>query len=264
MTFQPVIAGSGLVGWQFLQRTYSGQLESFSNSPAQARDTDYFAERIPEITSAVELVSDRRLLRVALGAFGLQEDIDNRAFVLKILQDGTRDIAALANRLADGRYREFSRAFGFGPGEIVQTGRTDFARDIVARYQAQAFEIAIGRQDNAMRTALYGMRELERIATTGSQPDTMWYRVMGLPPLRNLFETALALPSGFGQIDLEQQLDVFRDRTRSLTGSAEISQFSDPAARDRLVSVYMARLQIAQSPFDATGAATALQLLVAG
>ena len=58
MTYQPVIAGAGLVGWRFLQRTYDAQFDAFTKSPRIQRDSDYFLENIGSVTSARELVSD--------------------------------------------------------------------------------------------------------------------------------------------------------------------------------------------------------------
>ncbi|MEM9127018.1 MAG: flagellar protein, partial [Pseudomonadota bacterium] len=89
MTFQPVIPSGGVVGWRFLQRTYEAQIDSFSQSGVNQRETQYFLENISNVLTAEDLVSDRRLLQVALGAFGLEEDLDNRFFIQKILQDGT-------------------------------------------------------------------------------------------------------------------------------------------------------------------------------
>ena len=66
--FQPVLISSGLSGWQFLQSTYDRQIATFNQSTQIKRDTDYFAENISSVTTAEDLVSDRRLLTVALGA----------------------------------------------------------------------------------------------------------------------------------------------------------------------------------------------------
>ena len=77
MSFQPIIPMSGLGGWAFLNATRNSQTKAFEQSPAISRDTDYFEARIGDIDSAEALVSDRRLLRVALGAFGLQDQMQN-------------------------------------------------------------------------------------------------------------------------------------------------------------------------------------------
>ena len=76
MSFQPVIPLGGYAGWTFLQRTREAQQQAFETSPQLARDVTYFEEKIGGITSAGDLVDDRRLLRVALGAFGLDDEDD--------------------------------------------------------------------------------------------------------------------------------------------------------------------------------------------
>ncbi len=101
-------------------------------SPVIQRDTDYFLENIGKIDTAEDLVNDRRLLSVALGAFGLDEDIDSKYFIRKVLEDGTLDPEALSNKLADKRYLDFSQAFGFGDyGIPPRTKVSDFATEIV-------------------------------------------------------------------------------------------------------------------------------------
>ena len=79
--FQPVIPVSGLAGWRFLQRTYDSQFETFSKGAVLQRDAEYFRENIGQVRTAEDLTSDRRLLNVALSAFGLQDDINNRYFI---------------------------------------------------------------------------------------------------------------------------------------------------------------------------------------
>ena len=86
----------------------------------------------------------RRMLRVALGAFGLQDDVNNTYFIRKVLEDGTTRPDALANKLADDRYKAMSKAFAFDSPIGPRTARSAFGPDIVARYRAQQFEIAVG------------------------------------------------------------------------------------------------------------------------
>lgn len=260
--FQPVIVSAGIAGWQFLQRTYDRQFEAFSQSPELKRDVDYFRENIGSITTGEALVSDRRLLTVALGAFGLESDINNRYFIQKMLDEGTTAEDSLANRFADSRYREFSEAFGFGPNEIPQTLLSNFADGVVARFESASFEIALGAQDESMRIALYAQRVLSDIV---SQEDTTvdqkWFTVMSQPPLRSLFETALNLPSSFGQIDIDQQLEVFKDRASSQFGSEDLSNFADADALDELVRTYVARAQLASFSTGQSSGSIALTLL---
>ncbi|WP_299728730.1 DUF1217 domain-containing protein [uncultured Tateyamaria sp.] len=259
--YQPVIVSSGLVGWQFLQRTYDQQFSAFSQSAELKRDTDYFAENIGNVRSAEELVSDRRLLTVALGAFGLQDDINNRFFIEKMLSDGTTANDALANRFTDSRYRDFSAAFGLGPGEIPGALRSGFADEIIAKFQASSFEIATGNQDDTMRVALYAERVLADVVSGDGSSASKWFSIMGQPPLRNLFETAFGLPDAFGQADIDFQLGVFQDRASRLFGITDPSQIAEPEILDRVVSSFLARSQLEAGGAGSSSAAIALTLL---
>lgn len=113
MSFQPVLPLTGTAGWAFLKRTEAAQEAAFGKRPEVQRDEAYFREKIGSIRSAEALVSDRRLLRISLEAFGLEGDLNARAFIRKVLEEGTLKRDSLANKLADPRYSQLSRAFGF-------------------------------------------------------------------------------------------------------------------------------------------------------
>lgn len=242
--FQPIIPDVGLSGWRFLQRTYDTQFEAFSKSSVLQRDTDYFLENIGQITNAEALVSDRRLLTVALGAFGLEDDINNRFFIQKILEEGSVNEDALAVRFADNRYREMSQAFGFGPGEFLKTGQSLFAEAIVSRFQTNSFEVAAGQQNDAMRVALYAQRELSEIAQMEGSIPTKWFTIMGDPPMRQLFEKALGISSAVGQIDIDQQLEIFRERAQSVLGFDDPAELADEEVQQDVITKFILRDQI--------------------
>lgn len=253
MNFQPVIPSGGLTGWRFLQRTYDAQIGAFQKTPEITRDTDYFAAGISQVNTAQDLVSDRRLLVVALGAFGLGADIDNRFFIRKILEDGAISDDALANRLSDTRYREFSAAFGFGPQQTSPVKEPGFAQSITDRYRQQSFEAEVGRQDDTMRIALFAIRKLGEIATSNMSDDTKWFTIMGQPPLRSMFETTFGLPASFAQIDIDKQLEVFKERATGWLGLQDVGQFADDETRQALVTKYIARAQLGSTARTSAG-----------
>ncbi len=259
--FQPVVPSSGLAGWRFLQRTYDNQLTAFNASAQQNRDAEYFAENIGNVTSAKELVADRQLLTVALGAFGLEDDINNKFFIQKMLEEGTTADDALANRFTDTRYRDLSEAFGFGPGEIPRNGISLFSNDILARYQSASFEVATGNVDETMRIALYTERTLTEVVSSDASEAGKWFSIMGQAPLRQVFETVFGLPSSFGQTDIDQQLEVFQTRAESIFGSSDPAQFTDSEKLDDLVTKYVALSQINDFEAFSSPQAIALTLL---
>lgn len=259
--FQPVIPTGGVAGWRFLQRTYDTQLETFGQSAQIQRETDHFRDKIAQITSAEDLVADRQLLTVALGAFGLSDDIDNKFFIKKMLEEGSIADDALANRFTDTRYSELVAAFGFGPSEVTRTGISLFTDEIIEKYQVNQFEAATGVQDESMRIALYAQRELVEVVSEEGSEAQKWFTIMGQPPLRSLFETALGLPSAVAQVDIDKQLEIFQDRAQSIFGSSSAAQFTDPEKVENLVTQYLARAQINSIGTGASSTAIALTLL---
>lgn len=259
MSFQPIVPMSGYAGWVFLNRTMEAQQEA--HQKGLQSDTDYFAENIGEVRTAEELVADRRLLSVALGAFGLDADIDNKFFIQKVLSEGTSDSNSLANKLADDAYSDFSKAFGFGEGIPPRTTLTGFADEIIGAYQQFQFEVDVGAQNEDFRLALYAQRELADIAESGASVDTKWYSVMGSTALRTVFETTFGLPSSFASIDLEDQLETFKDKAQRQFGSEDLEMFSDPESLDKFVQTFLLRSELANGAQSLTSANTALILL---
>ncbi|OIQ34274.1 MAG: flagellar protein [Roseobacter sp. MedPE-SWchi] len=261
MSFEPIIPISGIGGWNFLQSTYDKQLDSFSKSPVLQRDTEYFEENIGNVKTVDDLVNDRRLLSVALGAFGLEDQVDYKGLVKKVLQEGSTADDALAGKLGDDRWVSFTETFGFGPGETVKTGDAAAMKNLSEIYKVQSFETAVGEQDNSMRVAMYSQREIQVLAEDGTSTDTKWFNVMGQPAIREMFEIALGLPTSMGQADLDTQLANFKDRAKAMFGTDDISVFAEPENMERLVNVYLARSEIAEFNASNSAGATALMLL---
>lgn len=260
MSFQPQIPISGIAGWRFLERTQASQQAVFEKGPELQRDIAHFAEKIGSITSAAELVADRRLLKVALGAFGLEGEIDKRAFMRKVLEDDLADPRALANRLTEPAYRKLAVAFGFGDAGGARTGEPGFAARLISDYKTRAFEAAVGESDNSMRLAMNFRREMAELS---QGEGGSWFRVLGSKPLREVFEKAFGLPAQFGRIDVDQQREVLRDKTSGLFGSDKLTAFQDPAAVEKIINRFLARSQIENGLAVSGAASNALALLQA-
>ncbi|MAQ81778.1 MAG: flagellar protein [Maritimibacter sp.] len=261
MTYTPVVPVSGYAGWAFLSRTRADQQAAFDNSTTIRRNTDYFAENIASVQTAEDLVADRRLLQVALGAFGLDEDINSKYFLQKVLEDGTLKDDALANRLSDKRYFQLSKAFGFGDFDTPRTVLSTFADEITDAYRQKQFEIAVGEQDESMRLALGLDSALSEIATRDTSENGRWFTVMGQAPVRRVFEYALGMPASVGALDLDQQLTIFRDKAAARFGDGEVAQFTDPAKREELVKLFLLRSQTESFATSRVGESPALTLL---
>lgn len=237
-------------------------MASLQASPENKRDDAYFREKIGKIDSADALVNDRRLLRITLTAFGLEADLNSKAFIRKLLADGTTSPTALANRLADKRYRLLAETFGLGKDQQPQTNNDGFSDMILSSYRSRNFEAAVGTQDEALRLALNAEHELSALAQSASSEDTKWFTIMGNKPLRAVLETAFGLPRSFGQLDIDQQLKTFKSRAQSQFGDSSVSQFAQDAAMQKLIRIYLSRDQIAKGNAGYSPAQAALQLLL--
>ena len=246
MTFDPVLPLGGLPGWVLLNRTLERQTDLFNASPEIVRDTDYFEQNIGAVQTADDLVSDRRLLRVALGAFGLQEDIDSRAFIRKVLEEGTERDEAFANRLTDDRYKKLADAFGFADRTVPRTQDPGFGATITTQFRRQAFESAVGDQDEGLRLALNAQRGFDEIAADDASENTRWLRILGDPPLRRVFEVALGLPESFAQLDLDRQLSEIRSRADRQLDLASLSDLSDKTLQEAVVRRFLIRDQLSE------------------
>jgi hypothetical protein len=248
MSFVPVVPFGGPAGWSFLKRTMAAQAGAHAATPALARDEAHFRARIGTVRSAEALVSDPRLMRVALGAFGLEADARNTFFIRKVLEEGTLDPGALANRLADKRYRAFSAAFGFGDFSVPRTVLSDFGNEIVARWKERGFEAAVGAVSEPMRLALNARREIAALAAEPSSVDTKWYTIMGTPPLRKVVEGALGMPPTFAALPLDRQLTMLKDRSAAAFGASGVEQFTQPDRMEALITRYLIRAETGPAP----------------
>ncbi|UWQ14305.1 DUF1217 domain-containing protein [Aliiroseovarius sp. M344] len=261
MTYQPVVPMGGAAGWAFLQRTQAAQQKAFNASPEIQRDTQYFEDNIAKVKNSADLMDDRRLLRVALGAYGLGGDLNSTYFIKKVLDDGTLDQGDLANKLSDKRYLEFAKDFGFGDYGIPRTQISNFGSDVAAAYRLKQFEIAVGQQDPDMRLAMTLDSQLAEVVSGSGSDDTKWYKIMGNPPLREVFQTAFGLPAAFGAVDIDQQLSTFRSKANRYFGDSTVDQFSQQSKKDELNRLFLVRSQIASGAASMSSGSIALSLL---
>jgi hypothetical protein len=261
MSFQPVLPLSGFAGWSFLKKTMARQQVALQTVPAQVRDEAYFRDKIGKVKTAGQLVNDKRLLRISLAAFGLEADVNSKAFIQKILEGGTLKEGSLANKLADKQYQKLSAAFGFGDFKVPRTAISTFPDEILTQFRTRSFETAVGNQNNAYRLAMNAEREIPALAAKSTSETSKWYSILGNAPLREVMQTAFGLPKSFAAIDLDQQVTVLKDKTKAAFGSSAISQFSDPAKMEALVRRFLFRSEIQDLGTGSSPAAIALTLL---
>lgn len=251
MSFQPLIGAGGYSGWRLLTRTLETQKAMVARDPGIARDNARVHEKLPKVGTSDDLLSDFRLLKTALSAFGLEADLGKKAFIRKVLDSDTQDSKSFANRLSDKRYRAMAEAFGFAAG----TKRSaTLAQDIAERHVSAELERRIGTVDGNLRLALNASRELSALGKSAAGDNARWYSILGSLPLRKVFEGALGLGTAFGKLPIDRQLDELKARTAKLTGSDSTSSFAEPATVEKIIQRFLLRAAAAtpaQSSYNA-------------
>lgn len=261
MTFAPAIAAGGVLGLALLDRSYDRQFATFSESPVIERAIADFEERAAAVLTAEELVGDTRLLSVALGAFGLEDELPKRALIRRVLEEGTLDPDSLANRLVDPAWRQLSETLGFDTGGRLAL--PSVRADITEAYRVRQFERAVGDQDVDLRLALNFRREIVSVAAI-EDSDTAWLRIIGSTPLRTVVFGALGLPDSLATIGLDDQVDRLSARAEQTLGSASPAVFADPEIVEDTVRRFLARSELSAGPGPGVQGAAAVSLLQGG
>lgn len=261
MTYQIALGTGGLAGWNILKRTADAQKQLIANDPVVSRSSDYFTENIAKAETAGDLVKDYKLLNVALRAYGLEGDINNQAFIRKVLESDLNNPRSLVNRLSDKRYLKFAQAFHYSDTQNTLK-KPDFGADMSARYLEREFERRVGEADDNLRLALNTKRELANMSGRNATDKTLWYEVLGNPPLREVFATALGFdPDAISKIPLDQQVSELMNKAERMFGDSSIKIFSDEQKVEKLIQNFLVRSQFMQGSAGQNSYSIALSLL---
>ena len=233
MSFSPTVPLSGLTGYRFLERTGETQKALLANTPEIKRNLEYFKENIGNVTSAEELVADRQLLTVVMGSYGLGDEVDKKAFIRKILEDGVETPGTLGSRLNNQDYIDMATDLKLDT-DNPRTGWLTVQDKIVSNYVEQTYEVAVGDKDVSLRQALDFKRNAAETSESGG-----WFSFMGDTSMRDVLETALNLPSDIGFLDVDKQFEMFEKQALKILGSKDASILSDPEAIDKVISRYL-------------------------
>lgn len=251
MSYVPAVGQGGYAGWRLLARTGEMQKALVARDPQVARDSEHVRKNLAGLDSAEELVSDFRLLRTALSAFGLEADQGNHYFIRKVLESDLGDPKSLANRLGDKRYRAFAEAFGFTSGTARPSALAD---EIVERHVSAELERRVGTIDGNLRLAMNAKRELAALGNLTASENTRWYSILGSVPLRKVVEGAFGLGTGFGKLPIEKQLAELKLGNEKLFGTQSPDVFAAPANVEKLIQRFLIRADAvspAQSSYNA-------------
>ncbi len=193
------------VSYQFIARDIDASLKLASEKPVVARESAYYLSKIGDINSIDEFLEDDRVYSYAMRAMGLEEMTYAKAFMRKVLTEGTDDNTSFANQLADKRYAEFAENFNFKRYGETATTFTKARQGTVDKFVRQVLEEDAGADNEGVRLALYFKRKAPSVNST--------IELLGEPALLKVVETMLGLSLSSGSIDkniarIEKRLDI--------------------------------------------------------
>ncbi|NWG92195.1 MAG: DUF1217 domain-containing protein [Parvularculaceae bacterium] len=201
------------------------------------------------------------MLAVALGAFGLEDEIGKKALIRRVLDEGTENPRSFANRLNDSRWKAFAGAFSFGNAAGAPTWSLSFREMITAKYVERSFERAVGDVDASFRLAMNFRREARAIAGGENVDRVGWLQIMGQRPLRAVAEAALGLPPSIAQLDIDRQRAMFEAKAEQTFGSKSARVFADAENVEAAIRRFFAATSAKAAQTDYSSGATALTLL---
>ncbi|MFK7763133.1 MAG: DUF1217 domain-containing protein [Roseobacter sp.] len=186
-----------------------------------------------------DLLLNRDFKEATFDLLGLPQTFAARQLAQRVLDSEPNDPASFAALFPDERYSAMYDLFPFDPVETERTYPEGFVEEVVRNYLDRQFEIQVGDVEPEMRIALSLERELNQVVENSQSNDAQWFSVMASEPLRQAFEGALRLPSSFGSIDIDQQLQVLKDRSQQFFGTENVRDFLETDQLDGLRESYL-------------------------
>jgi hypothetical protein len=179
-------------------------LDATAAKPQVSREIDYYLEHIRDVKSVDDFLGDQRLFGFAMKAFGLEDMTFAKAFMRKALTEGVDRSDSFANKLADGRYKEFVEVFNFARLGATTTSFDRVQQGTVDRYVRQSLEETAGSSNEGVRLALYFERKASDITSA--------YGILADRALLTVAQTLLDLPAASGALDIDRQAKLISDR----------------------------------------------------
>lgn len=192
-----------------------------ADKPDVSLQTEYYLKNIGKAKSVDDFLSNERLYRYAMKAFGLDDMSYAKAFMRKVLEEGVDKSDSFANSLADRRYREFAEAFNFARYGATTTVFERARQGTVDKFYRQTLEEDAGAEDEGVRLALYFARKAPAVDS-----------ILGLladPAMLKVTQTMLGFSEATGALDIDKQVAMFAKRL-------DVEDLKDPEKLKKLIT----------------------------
>jgi hypothetical protein len=203
-----------------------------ANEPAVKTATEYYAANIGNVSSISDLVDNYRLLSYALTAYGLGDQVNNKALVTQVLQGGVTSSKALANTLSNPNWAKFAAAFDFVGSGASSISTSSAVSTTEAAYDETKLESQEGQQDVGVQLALY----FQRVAPTINSS----YNVLGDENLLEAFQTIFGVTlNTYGSVDNNASI---------VSKLMPMSDLTDPTKLKQLTERFTAQYTLLYGP----------------
>lgn len=194
------------ISFKLITRDIDKSLERVAEKPEVSRESAYYLTNIRKVKSVDDLLKDDRLYRFAMTAFGMKDMIYAKAFIRKVLTEGTDDRNSFALQLADSRFREFADAFNFARYGDTATAFDRTQQGAVDRYVRLTLEEEAGAANEGVRLALYFERKAGNIRSA--------FSILADPALLKVAQVALGISATAGAGDIDKQAKLLTDKLK--------------------------------------------------
>lgn len=234
--------------YTLITRDMSASLKRVSEEPVVSRQTEYYLENISNVKSIEDFLADDKLFNYAMKAHGLEEMTYAKGLIRKVLEGGTEDDDALANKFTDPRYKAFAEAFDFKTNEGNATIFTKAQQGTVDKYMQQTLEENAGNNNQGVRLALYFERKMPELLEAGSSERSMVFSILGDNALGEVVRTALSISPASAAGNIDRQADAILDKL-------DFEQLKDPEGLTKFLENFTVLWEVNNTFGDPSSAA---------
>lgn len=228
-----------------ITRDYSLSLARTAASSTISRQTKYYMANIGKVKTVDDLLKNDKLYTYVMKAFGLDDMINAKGLIAKVLNGGVASSKSLANTLHDARYKALASAFDFATFGTATTSQTTATQGTVDKYIEIALETDAGKQNEGTRKALYFQRMAPKL--------TSLYGILADKTLLSVVQTAFGLDPSMSKLNIDVQVKLMETHLK-------VGDLQNPAKLAKIIGRFTANYD---SKNLATAPATPISALFA-
>lgn len=234
--------------YRLIARDMQSSLQRVAEDNVVSRDTDYYLENISKVETIEDFLKDDRLFSYAMKAHGLEEMTYAKGLMRKVLEGGTDDDDALANKFTDPRYKQFAEAFDFATHAENATVFTAAQQGTVDKYLQQTLEEEAGEDNQGVRLALYFERKMPEILEENTSNTAIAFSILGDNALADVVRTALSIPPETATADIDIQAE-------NIIEKLDFEDLKDPEGMEKFMERFTNLWEVNNPTGGATSAA---------